>query len=94
MIFFLFNFQTVSNREIEIQTEDEQTFLARQQQLLMQGQTPMRGESPLRSQTGGKSSPRTPGSGTQGSPNKKVTMNKTYFLPKKFILSILIMCLS
>lgn len=31
-----------------MQTEDEQTFLSRQQQLLMQGQTQTRGESPMR----------------------------------------------
>ncbi|XP_058059179.1 cytoplasmic dynein 1 light intermediate chain 1-like [Anopheles bellator] len=36
-----------SNRETEISTEDEQAFLARQQQLLHQGKP--RGESPLRS---------------------------------------------
>ncbi|XP_055609006.1 cytoplasmic dynein 1 light intermediate chain 1 isoform X2 [Uranotaenia lowii] len=67
--------KTVSNREIEIQTEEEQAFLTRQLQLLQQGQTPTRGESPMRSQPGGgsagKPSPRTPGSvGAQGSPKK------------------------
>lgn len=68
--------QTVSNRESEIQTEDEQSFLARQQQLLQQGQSPARGESPLRSQpnNGTKSTQRTPvAAGAQGSP-KKVRM--------------------
>lgn len=35
--------QTVSNREVEVHTEDEQTFLARQQQLLMNGQPPSSG---------------------------------------------------
>lgn len=65
--------KTVSNREIEVQTEEEQAFLSRQLQLLQQGQTPTRGESPMRSQNsaGGKTSPRTPGSaGAQGSPKK------------------------
>uniref|UniRef100_A0A182MZP3 Dynein light intermediate chain n=1 Tax=Anopheles dirus TaxID=7168 RepID=A0A182MZP3_9DIPT len=65
--------KTVSNRESEIQTEEEQAFLARQQQLLQQGQTPARGESPLRSQpgNGGKSAARTPvATGAQGSPKK------------------------
>lgn len=43
--FFLFLrlLQTVSNREVEVHTEDEQTFLARQQQLLMNGQPPSSG---------------------------------------------------
>lgn len=40
--------KTVSNRETEVQTEDEQQFLIRQQQVLMQGQTQTRGESPMR----------------------------------------------
>lgn len=42
--------QTVSNREIEVQTEDEQTFLARQQQAIQQGTTPHinRTDSPSR----------------------------------------------
>lgn len=62
--------KTVSNREIEVQTEDEQTFLARQQQLLQQGQAQTRGESPLRSQPGSKSVTRTPGSTGQSSPKK------------------------
>ncbi|CAD7091381.1 unnamed protein product [Hermetia illucens] len=61
--------KTVSNREIEVQTEDEQTFLIRQQQILQQGQGQIRGESPLRSQSG-KPSNRTPGSTGQGSPKK------------------------
>lgn len=53
--------QTVSNREVEVQTEDEQAFLARQQQLLMQGQSPSsRGESPMRTPSGPKSTPRAP----------------------------------
>ncbi|XP_034649903.1 cytoplasmic dynein 1 light intermediate chain 1 [Drosophila subobscura] len=67
--------KAVSNREAEVQTEDEQTFLARQQEILKQaGQD--RGESPLRSQGGGsvgggnKSVPRTPGSTGQSSPKK------------------------
>lgn len=67
--------KTVSNREVEIQTEDEQAFLARQLQILQQGQqaTPgqQRSTSPMRTpQPGAKPSPRTPNS--QGSPNKKV----------------------
>lgn len=65
--------KTVSNRETEVQTEDEQAFLGRQQQLLMQGKEPTRGESPMRSSTpGGGKTPRTPGQQGQGSPNKKV----------------------
>lgn len=66
--------KTVSNREVEVQTEDEQAFLARQLQSLQQGQQGQqqaRSVSPMRTtQSGGKSSPRTPSS--QGSPNKKV----------------------
>ncbi|XP_037026129.1 cytoplasmic dynein 1 light intermediate chain 1 [Bradysia coprophila] len=64
--------KTVSNREVEVQTEDEQAFLARQQQLLMQGQSPSsRGESPMRTPSGPKSTPRAPidgklNSGTPG----------------------------
>lgn len=64
-----------SSRENEIQTEDEQSFLARQLQLMQQGQPPVRGESPLRSQGGGKTQPRTPVSTGQGSP-KKIDVNK------------------
>lgn len=70
--------KTVSNREIEVLTEDEQTFLARQQQLLLQGQTTggqqqTRSVSPMRTpQPGGKAIPRTPGPQGQGSPNKKL----------------------
>lgn len=66
--------KTVSNREVEVHTEDEQQFLARQQQLLQQGQTAQpRSTSPLRTPTPGtKSGPRTPASAGQGSPNKKV----------------------
>lgn len=53
--------KTVSNREIEVHTEDEQAFLARQQQAIQQGQTPTsRGESPMRSQNTNKTTPRTP----------------------------------
>lgn len=66
--------KTVSNREVEVVTEDEQAFLARQQQLLQQGQQggqQARSVSPMRTPQGGKTSPRTPGAG-QGSPNKKV----------------------
>lgn len=62
--------QAVSNREIEIQTEDEQTFLARQQEVLKAGGQ-VRSESPLRSQAS-KALPRTPGSGSQNSPTRKV----------------------
>lgn len=68
--------QAVSNREAEVQTEDEQAFLARQQEILKQGDQ-VRGESPLRSQGGGvgsnKSGPRTPGSATGQSSPKKVS---------------------
>lgn len=76
--------KTVSNREVEIVTEDEQAFLARQQQqLLQQGGTPTRSVSPMRTpQSGGKTTPRAPGAG-QGSPNKKVKKNcanKNFFL--------------
>lgn len=70
--------KTVSNREVEVVTEDEQVFLARQQQLLQQGQQggqQARSVSPMRTpQSAGKTSPRTPGTG-QGSPNKKVKIN-------------------
>uniref|UniRef100_A0A1B0DKW7 Dynein light intermediate chain n=1 Tax=Phlebotomus papatasi TaxID=29031 RepID=A0A1B0DKW7_PHLPP len=69
--------QTATNRETEVHPEDEQTFLARQQQLLLQGQAPTRGESPMRSQPGAKVSPRTPISGSQGSPNKKIDAKLT-----------------
>lgn len=52
--------QTVSKSETEVQTEDEQQFLARQQQILMQGQTQSRGESPMRTPPStAKSMPRT-----------------------------------
>ncbi|XP_023032653.1 cytoplasmic dynein 1 light intermediate chain 1 isoform X1 [Drosophila willistoni] len=66
--------KAVSNREAEVQTEDEQAFLARQQEILKQG-SQVRGESPLRSQgsnSGGNKSgvPRTPGSASQSSPKK------------------------
>lgn len=65
--------QAVSNREAEVQTEDEQAFLARQQEILKQGGQ-VRGESPLRSQganaSANKSGPRTPGSAGQSSPKK------------------------
>ncbi|XP_055711649.1 cytoplasmic dynein 1 light intermediate chain 1 [Phlebotomus papatasi] len=69
--------KTATNRETEVHPEDEQTFLARQQQLLLQGQAPTRGESPMRSQPGAKVSPRTPISGSQGSPNKKIDAKLT-----------------
>lgn len=72
--------KTVSNREVEVVTEDEQAFLARQQQLLQQGQQggqQARSVSPMRTpQPGGKGSPRAPGA-NQGSPNKKVRKNPT-----------------
>lgn len=59
----------VSNREMEVQAEDEQAFLIRQQEILKQsGQT--RGESPLRSQPGSNKTPRTPGQPGQSSPKK------------------------
>lgn len=69
--------KTVSNRENEVQTEDEQSFLSRQLQILQQnqqggqGQQQTRSVSPMRTpQSAGKTSPRTPSSG--GSPNKKI----------------------
>lgn len=69
--------KTVSNREVEVVTEDEQAFLARQQQLLQQGQQggqQARSVSPMRTpQSAGKAATRTPQLGSQGSPNKKVT---------------------
>lgn len=73
--------KTVSNRENEVQTEDEQAFLARQLQILQQSQQGQQGQqrstSPMRTpQPGVKSSPRTPSS--QGSPNKKVCLPKIY----------------
>lgn len=56
--------KTVSNREVEVVTEDEQVFLARQQQLLQQSQQggqPTRSASPIRTpQPPGKTSIRTP----------------------------------
>ncbi|XP_013105209.1 cytoplasmic dynein 1 light intermediate chain 2 [Stomoxys calcitrans] len=61
--------KAVSNREIEVQTEDEQTFLARQQEIIKQGGQ-VRSESPLRSQAS-KAMPRTPGSAGQNSPSRK-----------------------
>ncbi|XP_018782963.1 PREDICTED: cytoplasmic dynein 1 light intermediate chain 1 [Bactrocera latifrons] len=62
--------KTVANREIEVQTEDEQTFLLRQQEILKQGGQ-IRGDSPMRVQGGNKGmQQRTPGSGGQGSPIK------------------------
>lgn len=67
--------KTVSNRENEVQTEDEQSFLSRQLQILQQnqqgqGQQQTRSVSPMRTpqSAGGKTSPRTPSSG--GSPKK------------------------
>lgn len=63
-------FQAASNREVEIQTEDEQAFLARQQEVLKSGGQE-RSESPLRSQAS-KALPRTPGSVNQNSPTRKV----------------------
>ncbi|XP_055389678.1 cytoplasmic dynein 1 light intermediate chain 1 [Condylostylus longicornis] len=64
--------KTVSSREAEVHTEDEQAFLLRQQQILQQEQA-QRGGSPL-GQSGLKGSPisRNPISGSQGSPSKKV----------------------
>lgn len=69
-----------------MQTEDEQAFLARQQQLLQQqGQVPMRGDSPLRSQAAtGK--PRT-STGTGGSP-KKVNIHLDPSFISHFIASL------
>ncbi|XP_044573467.1 cytoplasmic dynein 1 light intermediate chain 1 isoform X2 [Drosophila ananassae] len=65
--------KAVSNRETEVQTEDEQAFLARQQEILKQGDQ-VRGESPLRSQAGGvgsnKSGPRSSSTTGQSSPKK------------------------
>lgn len=66
-----FNPQTQTNREADVQTEEEQAFLARQQQMLMAGQAPAaRGESPMRGTPGTPkpSMPRTPGQVGQGSP--------------------------
>lgn len=66
----------MSNKEIEVETEDEQTFLQRQLKILQQGNA--RGESPQRTQNtsgnGGKVySPMNVGSPLQNSP-KKVTI--------------------
>jgi len=74
---YYYYLQAVSNRETEVQTEDEQAFLARQQEILKQGDQ-VRGESPLRSQGVGsnKSGPRTPGTAGQSSPKKVGVMNK------------------
>jgi dynein light intermediate chain 1, cytosolic len=72
----------ISNREIEVQTEDEQAFLARQQQLLQQGQ-PARGESPMRIQDRVQRQPSSGGTGvgSQNSPNKKVSHLKNKCAP-------------
>lgn len=86
MQFFMgfLHLQAVSNRETEVQTEDEQAFLARQQEILKQGGQ-VRGESPLRSQGGSsggnKSGPRTPGSTGQSSPKKVSTLTHTHVHP-------------
>jgi len=66
--------KSVSSREVEIMTEDEQEFLSRQMQLLQQQPGPgNRSTSPARTpSSGGKSSSRTSGAG-QGSPSKKVS---------------------
>lgn len=86
--------QTVSNRETEVQTEDEQAFLARQQEILKQGGQ-VRGESPLRSQGGSaggnKSGPRTPGSTGQSSPKKVSQHTHTHTLCR---VPYSLMCLS
>lgn len=89
-------FQAVSNRETEVQTEDEQAFLARQQEILKQGDQ-VRGESPLRSQAGGvgsnKSGPRTSGATGQSSPKKVsgmeflVTDHNEYLIYLRLILN-------
>lgn len=70
--------KTVSSREVEVQTEDEQAFLARQLQILQQGQQAQSGQqrstSPMRTPpSGAKANPRTPSS--QGSPSKKVRVD-------------------
>lgn len=80
----MFPFKAVSSREIEVQTEDEQTFLARQQEVLKAGGQ-VRSESPLRSQAS-KALPRTPGSGNQNSPTRKVF---TYLLLINFTLQFI-----
>lgn len=68
--------KAVSSRENEILAEDEQTFLARQQQILLAGgglnpNWPRSGESPIRATSMSKASPRAGASpGLQGSPKK------------------------
>ena len=52
-----------------MQTEDEQAFLGRQQEIIKQGGQ-VRGDSPSRLQAGSKPMPRTPGIGSQNSPKK------------------------
>lgn len=68
--------KSVSSREVEVFTEDEQEFLARQSQLIQQGQQAGQGNrstSPARTpSSGGKGSSRSSGAG-QGSPSKKVS---------------------
>lgn len=83
---FIFLLQAVSNREIEVQTEDEQTFLARQQEIIKQGGQ-VRSESPLRSQAS-KAMPRTPGSAGQNSPSRKV--KSFLFFPLIYIYNIIL----
>lgn len=72
-------FQAVSSRENEVIAEDEQAFLARQQQILLAGgglapTGPRSGESPIRAGGIGKASTRAGASpGLQGSPKKVIT---------------------
>lgn len=70
-------FKAIS-RETEILAEDEQAFLARQQQILLAGggvpiAGPRIGESPIRTSALGKSSARSPATpGLQNSPKKVI----------------------
>jgi dynein light intermediate chain 1 len=73
--------KTVSNREIEVLTEDEQTFLSRQLQLLQQSQQGGQGNrstSPARSPSAGGKTPSRSTSGGQGSPSKKVSFDMVH----------------
>lgn len=86
--------QAVSSRENEILAEDEQTFLARQQQILLAGgglnpNWPRSGESPIRATGMSKASPRAGASpGLQGSPKKVgclIDFSGDFFLILHFI---------
>lgn len=89
--------KTVASRESEVIAEDEQTFLLRQQQILLAGGglTPgtaaRSGESPIRAAGIGKASPRAPGTpGIQGSPKKVGFLSIYLFFPTNTALEALV----